>query len=310
MIPVTYFAYHTISEYDRMQKQKKIKEMQDDAPSFLINLATIISATFHKVVNKLTQKIKNLKFYSFSEKTKQIFKGNQHGCDGRVEKNTVEIFRQKIAALAPDGIKFNPKKVQPFINGGACSAMSLKFLETYFEAKRSSENEFNEMEPQKCVDFLIKHKHEFASCSQELRHRQAAYNTIEVNTNGKELDYSRSKIEALAHDRSLKIDHASSEQDLCTMKDSSELLRELEQLPDGAFLIRMIKPAQNEKLEEYGHSLVYVKEKGMSLFYDPNYGLKDLSCADQSKALFDGLKSCFHSFGVSKTRFYRMTPLE
>ena len=80
--------------------------------------------------------------------------------------------------------------------------------------------------------------------------------------------------------------------------------------PEGIFLIRILKPADNEKLEDHGHSLVYIKENGLGLFYDPNEGVRNLASSEHSQVLLAGFKSCFQSFKIHKARFYRLHPVE
>lgn len=171
--------------------------------------------------------------------------------------------------------------------------MSLAFLHFYLQQKGKEGPE------------LSTHlQEELGSSSQEMRTRQAAYNTIKVESAHRigSIDFSRNKVQALANDHALVIDWASSEVDISFGYEVFE--QEVQKLPEGAFLIRMLKPEANDKLEACGHALVYIKEKGSALFYDPNRGTKILPLDPQE--LYRELDSCFREFGVKKTRFYRM----
>ena len=97
--------------------------------------------------------------------------------------------------------------------------------------------------------------------------------------------------------------YASKEVD-CTLQNVSSITNNL---PQGAFLIRMIKPSQNTKLEELGHSLIYIKNKDSHFLYDPNQGLKQLSRQNHSEELYHELQSCANSFLTDKLGFHQFT---
>lgn len=234
-----------------------------------------------------------------------LFSGSQNDCNGSVFVEKVQSRLERINKDCPPGILFNVKKINPSITGGTCTAMSLKFLKAYFKAKMKSNHR-----PEVLQEELVKSKGKFAKSSEKMRIRQAAYNTIEVKLENsfRKIDYSKNKVQALANDRSLKIDASSAEIDMKKSFNESGFASEVEKLPTGAFLVRILKPANNEKLEEHGHSLVYVKEKELSLFYDPNCGVRVLSPYKHAIVLFDLFKVYYESFEVSKARFYRLEP--
>ena len=236
-----------------------------------------------------------------------LVKGSQSECCGSVSIAKVESIRSKLEIHHTAGIQFNQKKVVDNVVGGTCTAMSLEFLDSYLKAEKISKENANEQS-----DMLLKHLinigQKLSSSSEEMRNRQAAYNTIEVTTENNAIDYSKNKIQSLANFHSLEINYSSSEIDIEKLNNENELSKEIDVLQEGAFLIRILKPANNEKLEEEGHSLVYIKEHGLGFFYDPNFGVIDIPSLEHSKILFKGLTSCFHSFGISKARFYRFQP--
>ncbi len=244
---------------------------------------------------------------TLTKKREWLFKGTQAGCNGPVSIAKVESIRAKLDAHRPNGIQFNQQKIVPSLEEGTCTAMSLEFLDSYFQARRLSIEKPN-AQSDMLVDHLVKLGPNFSSSSQEMRNRQAAFNTIEVQLDGSAIDYSRNKIQSLANYHSLVINYSSSEIDVDKVDDESSITKEVEALPEGAFLIRILKPENNEKLENRGHTLVYIKEHGLGLFYDPNYGVRNISPSEHPKILFEGFKSCFQSFQVNKARFYRLQP--
>ncbi len=80
-------------------------------------------------------------------------------------------------------------------------------------------------------------------------------------------------------------------------------------LSDGLYLLRTIKPANNEKLEEHGHSMVYVKQGKEGFLYDPNEGVRHL-VGKHARALNARLKICFQLFQASQARLYRVASFQ
>lgn len=264
----------------------------------------VVSCIFHSNPEPLSP-FKLSSETSLIRKQRFLFKGNQVGCDGQVSIAKVESIRAKLEAHRSIGIGFNQAKIVSSLKGGTCTAMSLEFLDLYFQTKK-----INLQQPDAQSEMLVNHLMQlgakFSSSSQEMRDRQAAYNTIEVESTDSTIDYSRNKVQSLANYHSLMIDYSSSEVDIHKLDDA--ISQEIDALPEGAFFIRILKPANNEKLEEDGHSLAYIKEHGLGLFYDPNFGIVNLTPGEHSKILFAGFKICFCLFQVSKARFYRLQP--
>lgn len=250
-------------------------------------------------ISSQTSSIKNRKWF---------FKGNQARCNGPVAIDKVKSICVKLNTNPPTGIQFNQEKVGDSVEGGTCTAMSLEFLDSYLKAKKLSV-QTSDNRSAMFIDKIVELGQKFSSSSEEMRNRQAAYNTIEVQLDKSlvnKADYSKNKMQAIANYHSLTIDHASPEIDTKELNDKSELAKEVDALPEGAFLVRIIKPANNEKLEEHGHSVVYIKENGLGIFYDPNYGARNVSPSKHSEILFEGFKSYFQSFEINKARFYRL----
>lgn len=238
-----------------------------------------------------------------------LFRGTQQGCEGPVCISKAESVRATLDSHSSDlGIRFNQKMITDSIKEGTCTAMSLEFLDSYFKTKKLS-IERPDAQAHVLVDRLIELGELFAKSSQEMRDRQAAYNTIEVMDSLDEtVDHSKNKIQALANYHSFNIDYSSSEIDVAKLANKNELSKELDALPEGTFFIRILKPADNKKLEEKGHSLIYIKENGLGLFYDPNFGLRSLPSEEHAQILFQGFKNNFQLFGINKARFYRLQP--
>jgi hypothetical protein len=244
------------------------------------------------------------KIFCSQEKPSQdqpwIFRGDQViSCP--VDQAKVEVIRARLDRCKPPGIRFNPEKIghaidQPVEAGGStsgvCTAMSLEFLAQYFKLK--TKDDIAQLGPF------------FAHGSCEFTHQQLAYNTIEVDRQIL-TDYTKAKIQALANFHSFRISHASPEIDVTQLQNEAALSRMIDSLPPGSYLLRTIQPLQNERLEQWGHSMVYIKDATFSGFYDPNEGLRSLNPSDQIPVLYRKLKQCLANFQTTNARFYQMT---
>lgn len=227
-----------------------------------------------------------------------LFKGSQRSCNAGVTSSKVEAIRKKLEANCPEGVSFNPEKVHGIVTGGTCSAMSFSFIKKYLAITKES--------PEKLVESLISLRPLFEGSSEKMRDRQAAFNTIEVMGDLTDVDHSRNKIEALARYYHYHIAYAS-EEIVTTAPDCIERLqKELAQLPDGVYIVRILKPADNDKQEAHGHSMVYIRSKEHSFYYDPNNGAIELTHLDHAEIIYQSFKFCISTFNVSQARFYRI----
>lgn len=227
--------------------------------------------------------------------------------DLKIEKDVLELVRKK----QPKGIRYNPQKISAFVEGGNCTALSLDFIEKYFAMLKQLPLE-GEVEPKlfdkkmTAVGKLYKRGGNDVGRLVEFRSRQAAFNCIEVDKNERGVDFSRAKVESLANFHDFRIGHDSGGFDI--VKDArSKLKMQLKQMPEGAYLLRVNKPMDNEKLEEYGHSMVFVRSQHGDYFYDPNLGTEKIEKHTASR-IFWHLRRNWNKYEVSEARFYQMTP--
>ena len=233
------------------------------------------------------------------------FKGTQNGANGKVSTVEAESIRQILENRSPPGIIFNPTKTEDFCQGGTCSAMSLTLLEKYLKMQKTH-LESSDHTPEILTKWTNDVGVELTSSSEIMRTRQVAYNTIEVIKTSDEIDFAKNKIQALANYHNLSINHYSKEMDIKELFNQPEASLEMEALPEGAYLVRMTKPKDNEKLEDFGHSFVYIKSKELNLFYDPNQGMRDLKELTHASVLFPYFKHYFIERELTKLRFYKL----
>ena len=272
----------------------------------LIELCPLIGLVASIIEAIIAKKLKpNTHFTTLPFQNKKwLFMGSQYGCSDYVSISKIEAVRLKLESQQAFGILFNKDKVSGYLDGGNCTAMSFEFLASYFKNKKICQKEPN-FRSEVLLNRIIQIGQDFALSSEKMRVLQAAYNTIEVRKLNISVDYSKNKIQSLANSHGLKIDYSSKEIDLNTINTENELRSHVDALPEGAFLVRLLKPADNEKLEEHGHTLVYVKDQGVDLFYDPNYGVIHLNVAEHTSVLYESFKNCLCYFETNKARFYR-----
>lgn len=246
-----------------------------------------------------------------SYQKERVFKGTQEDCDGEVCKKKVEQIRQILQNQNNEVISFNKNKVCSSIEGGTCTAMSLEFTDSYFKIKKDLENSSNN-DPELLIKSLANLGPKFVKSSEIMRIQQAAFNTIEVNEDENETNYSKQKVMSLVNYREFDIKYSSEELDVVDIQSKDQIDSEIDSLPEGIYFVRLLKPSDNVKLEEHGHSMIYIKEKeGFNIFYDPNFGCKNFDNLDRTKeALFENFQFNFQKFGTSKLAFYQLEQRE
>ena len=238
---------------------------------------------------------------------KLLFKGTQLGCDGSVNLERVARLVDELNRRRANGIIFNPQKITPTSRRGVCSAMALDFAEHFFKLKHlyaisglPASDRF--------LHAISALGQRFAQSNQEMRERQAAFNTIEILPNAQGIDKTRNKVQSLANLHHFKIDHASNEIQLDQADYERTLQDEVSNLPDGVYLLRTLKPFNNAKEEWEGHSMIYVKDSQERFFYDPNVGTKYIYNDNPVLDLSQALTYYRQMFDTSKARFYRLVP--
>lgn len=225
----------------------------------------------------------------------------------------IESIRNRLFEQSSDGITFNESKISAIITGGNCSAIALEFAHSYISAKEDlckkiGEDIFRSQAKSQVLLLLIKRLGKiFHTSNEEMRTRQGAYNTIEVLPSLENIDFSKEKIQSIANYHNFKIDITTDEINSYMISQPEDIRDYVCSLPQGIYLLRIIKPAENEKLEEYGHSTIYIQEEPVKVFFDPNRGAFNISHEDIAKKFYAIFQSQLLQFNVSQVRFYRLT---
>lgn len=296
---------------------------------FLVTLQIISNFIFNKIVPLLLYLYSNLIFnridsiileedsdFSFDKAFPtaiQLFSGTQNNHSGTVPIERVEAIRRRLLSQSEPRISFREGKVSKIITGGNCSAMSLEFANAYIKCREDLLKKFikvntsSEERAELFLGAINKLGKDFQTSNEEMRIRQAAYNTIEVlPTEGAINNASKGKIQSIANYHNFKIDFTTDEINAETLSNPEDV-REYVSLPEGIYLLRIIKPAQNEKLEHYGHSTIYIKENDCQVFYDPNCGAYNLTGEDIASKFFTIFQRQWLMYEINKIRFHRLS---
>ncbi len=240
-----------------------------------------------------------------SQRNEWLFRGSQNGCQGPAPQDRVLRVVEQIDRICPAGIYFNRNKAIGRVEGGACTAMAFDFADAFFKMRKVHVKTSPHL-PDAFLNGIRGLGRQFESSSEQSRIRQAAFNTIEVRGVLAGTDIAKNKVQALANLHGFKVDHSSSEIAVNQMGSEQAVNAAVAGLPDGLYLLRTIKPINNERLEEHGHSMIYVKEQQEGFFYDPNYGVKYMKNVNQSPEIFNALAACYSQFETSRARFFRL----
>lgn len=194
-------------------------------------------------------------------------------CDQDI--NQSETVLKRLKKERPSKVYFNKDKIYPFDEKGTCSAMALDFLVRYFRecAQLTNKEQIRERIKQFAPYYKLNTRTYIS--------RQSSYNTIEVDrqtaiNNPEEIKYR--KIQSLANYHDLGLTPVTK-----TIKRSSiasnpnDFINQVNGLPYGYYVVRCIYPADNVKMESYGHTMILVKTAGFSVFFDNGDGAVDIT---------------------------------
>jgi hypothetical protein len=212
----------------------------------------------------------------------------------------------KIAKTKPKRIQFNIDKLFPFDKKGTCSAMALDFLARFIAAEKSCSD------LQTLKNIVKGFKPYYRANTATFTSRQAAFNTVEIKPKyrtaaikGQEKN-KLDKIKSLALYHNLEISTATST--LKTKDTIAQLPTIINELTDGYYVIRMLSPnATNEKMENYGHTIILIKTPHLVLFFDNAIGAEVLD-GNIGKEIADHISS--RLLYIPEIRFYKAKPLQ
>lgn len=207
------------------------------------------------------------------------------------------------------------------LEGGACSAVAFRVAkEALSQLKNLSEN--HQLRPShRDVNFalrfyrFINHLEERVTSKRApdkafqimIRSEQAALNTITVNREKVSGNAVSEKISAMASFYGLKTVKSSPELRVKGNEQiETQLLEQLGGLEVGVYLLRIIQEKYNHKLEEKGHSIIYIKTAGEEYYFDPALGAYVLFPLAKIHLIYNALLSANERFGVDVLSFHKL----
>ncbi len=218
-------------------------------------------------------------------------------------KKIVEILNKKTIEITKV-IDFKEDLIVKRLEGGSCSSIvfqislvALRCLKSTNEAPKLREIVKNS------VNDINKSS---KSGRQSIRNIQAAFNTISINTAEKVDKISQEKIKALVTYFDLKIVDSTEEcLILETEEDKNSFSETINKLQNGVYLIRVIKKADNHKLEVQGHSTLYIKNSAEELYFDTQLGLYKINGAKD--IIYTSICSAKRRFEIDCCTFYQLS---
>ncbi|ADI37417.1 putative uncharacterized protein [Waddlia chondrophila 2032/99] len=265
--------------------RKYLEQLDPQASSG--RMSSLLSEVF-EIVNPSPDKPKS--------KKKRLIKTSQGIFNGLNWRVRSERYVKKLNEECPPAIQFNTGKLSWATIGGNCSAIALDVINHFL---RSSDKQPVEKRLKKIIK-----KFRSGGDLIEMRARQGAFNCIEFK-NISSSDPIIQKIQALAKFHSLSAVESTPAFDL--LKDLKQSFSEIaNSLNSGVYLLRIIKPSENEKKEVHGHSMVLIRCNEGDYFFDPNKGLEKIESLLDER-LFEHLKHNYKRFEISQATFIKIT---
>ncbi len=228
------------------------------------------------------------------------FKYNNGSLDAKKVIATIQLLNLK----APQNIKFDASKSVKKLEGGACSALSLRFCDFAIPLLQDeSENEIRKKCMQYAEQLESKRNLKDDSFRKKIRSVQAAFNTFAV-LNKEDPDVCTQKMQAIANYYGLDVQRVTDELDITANTFNEEIItQQLETLERGVYCIRIIQYPEipNDKLEVRGHTLPLIKLGREILLLDVNLGLFSAN----GQLVFKVLKDAYDLFPCSHYTIYK-----
>ncbi len=209
------------------------------------------------------------------------------------------------------------------LEGGACSSIAFRVAKEAL-VLQSDLKEIRELKPSSReqsfalrfsdyvhnLEDMAKGKNAPSKALQSLvRTEQAAFNTITVNRDTIHPGNAVSeKVGAMAPFYGLKVVESSPELRVKGNEQlEKQLLEQMRSLKEGVYFLRIIQEKYNHKLEEKGHSAVFIKTESAEYSFDPAVGSYTLfSEASKTNLIYNTLLSANERFGVDVLSFHKL----
>lgn len=205
------------------------------------------------------------------------------------------------------------------LSGGACSAIAFRVAKEALTVLKNLRGKDQFKPTQKAISFVLRFS-EFVRDLEELanskrsqakllqstiRTEQTAFNTIFVDREMVRAGNAvPEKIGAMALFYGLKVMESTPE---LRVKENelleSQLMEQMRSLNEGVYILRIIQEERNHKLEEKGHTAVYINTGDERYYFDPALGSYILL---KTNLIYNALLSANEKFGVDVLSFHRL----
>lgn len=214
---------------------------------------------------------------------------------------SMNVYEELVAHSLPT-IVFKEEKLYPFDHRGTCSAMALDFLARYFSTCRGCVDHEDAISAQ-----IAKFNTYYEVPTSTIISRQAAYNTITVEDN-EDLEVEEikfRKMQSLANYHNIKLTPQTESMSLNDIVDGQiDFKKVISDLPQGSYVIRALSPTDNDKQEWYGHTMILIKKKGFSIFFDNAKGAAKIT-EETDIELGEHLEETMLNWRIPEYRIYR-----
>ncbi|MES2200018.1 MAG: DUF4116 domain-containing protein [Chlamydiota bacterium] len=236
-----------------------------------------------------------------------LFASEQLLKDGIVDSKKIQNFLTVLRKKAKEGIYFTEPESSS-LSGGTCSAMSLTFIHELLSNKKPITNITEFKSALRELSSKATTKDCITKSCPSLRDLQMSFNSIRIapQDRPKNLDFSKHKIESLAKIYGFSIKTTS--QSIAIRDDQAKTIfkEEMEKLPKGIYLLRALNKADNEKLESFGHSLLFIKAEDFIGLYDPSVGMKIASPKRLDDFIQNTVLFSLKRYALHEARFYEI----
>lgn len=236
----------------------------------------------------------------FIPNTSIINEASSEGGHGVVNIPQRNLYFDKLQKNAATGVKFSVQFLLKTCFGGTCSAQSLNFADTFFNAP---------VEKKELADRFFWVTEQCKKSSLELRTQQAALNAITKDPEIEVKDFERAKVESIVALRDFDVVYASSPLKNDNGKiEFEDFAQEIKKLPEGLYFTRLLCKTNNHKLESFGHSVIFLNSSKGCYFWDPSCASYQLADHEVVKELYDRIGGTSSRWGLEAPRFYKIIP--
>lgn len=213
--------------------------------------------------------------------------------DFDVSQSVFTVIKNKRA----DKVDFDSSNLV-FDGRGTCSAMAFDFLTRFMNSQHTLTDRNSHRA------FIRQFKNYYKANMTTYSSRQAAYNTITVDRAAHQANpelIKMRKMQSLANYHNIKLTAATKSIKITEIDRKPKNFKKIiKALPQGCYVVRALSPKDNHKMESYGHTMIFIKGKKFSAYFDNGDGAYDIT-DDVESYVTDKLLSWY----IPEVRLYK-----